>query len=261
MRYFLALITSLGILFYPFMAGAANTHSAGFVAASSQRATVDSNLGITNGSITVELWFKPSSNPGTFRLFHKGNNTNHVDYTAYYLDAGEGNLNVWWTRGARGVSDPIATWVGANLATDTWYHLVFWYDGTNIKLYSAVAGGTHTERGSTAASGNGSSGGQNKFHLAAAYDGTQLTDGRFDDVRIWNIARDINDIDADFEKELVGDETNLVAYYKLNNNWEDETSNEYDLTAVNTPTFSTDVPFEDADEAEPIKEEYIILFE
>jgi len=38
-------------------------------------------------------------------------------------------------------------------------------------------------------------------------------------------------------------EAGLVAYYKFNDSALDETSNNNDLTLVNSPTYSTDVPF------------------
>lgn len=68
-------------------------------------------------------------------------------------------------------------------------------------------------------------------------------DGLIDDVRIWNDVRTQQEIQDNMFKELVGNEANLVGYWKLNNDYLDETSNNNDLTASGSPVFSTDVPF------------------
>ena len=68
-------------------------------------------------------------------------------------------------------------------------------------------------------------------------------DGQIDDVRVWNTAISTTAMNANFETELQGNESNLIAYYKLNNSYSDQTSNGYNLTGVNSPTFPTTVPF------------------
>ena len=76
---------------------------------------------------------------------------------------------------------------------------------------------------------------------------SQPYDGLIDEVRIWNIARTEAQVAADYQKELSGSETGLIAYWKFNEgtgtNVNDETSSGLDLTLVNTPVWSTDVPF------------------
>ncbi|MBX2977265.1 MAG: LamG domain-containing protein, partial [Ignavibacteriaceae bacterium] len=42
-------------------------------------------------------------------------------------------------------------------------------------------------------------------------------DGKIDEVRIWNVARTVEEIRATMNKELAGNEANLVAYYKMSN--------------------------------------------
>jgi hypothetical protein len=68
-------------------------------------------------------------------------------------------------------------------------------------------------------------------------------DGKIDEVRIWNVVRTASEIADNYNKELVGNEPGLAAYYKLNNSALDETENNNDLTLVNNPVYSTDVPF------------------
>ena len=64
-----------------------------------------------------------------------------------------------------------------------------------------------------------------------------------DEVRLWAETRSAANILANYRQELAGNETNLNAYYKLNNAYTDATANANNLTAVNAPTFSANVPF------------------
>lgn len=68
--------------------------------------------------------------------------------------------------------------------------------------------------------------------------------GYMDDVRVWNTLRSSTQIATNSNKVLIGTENGLVAYYKCDDNVEDQqTAGNNDLTANNTPTYSTDVPF------------------
>ena len=73
--------------------------------------------------------------------------------------------------------------------------------------------------------------------------GTDYLDGLIDDVRIWNAIRSATDIANARSAQLLGSETNLQGYWRLNNNYTDLTSNNNTLTASGSPVFSTDVPF------------------
>ena len=71
----------------------------------------------------------------------------------------------------------------------------------------------------------------------------QLFDGLIDEVRVWNDIRTAGEISANFQTQLVGSESGLVGYWRLNNDYLDETANNNDLTAAGSPVFSTNVPF------------------
>lgn len=72
-------------------------------------------------------------------------------------------------------------------------------------------------------------------------------DGLIDEVRFWNTARTGPQILANYQTELVGNETGLIGYWKLNDGTGttalDETANNFDITLTNTPVWTTDVPF------------------
>ena len=65
-------------------------------------------------------------------------------------------------------------------------------------------------------------------------------DGKLDEIRIWNDIRTEAEIVANMVGGVSGAASNLVAYWKLDNDLLDETSNSNDLTNNNSATFSTD---------------------
>lgn len=67
--------------------------------------------------------------------------------------------------------------------------------------------------------------------------------GLLDDVRIWNNIQTETQIFANLNTQVNVASAGLVAYYKLNNSYSDATANANNLTAVNTPVFTTNVPF------------------
>lgn len=55
--------------------------------------------------------------------------------------------------------------------------------------------------------------------------GTQNFNGFIDDVRIWNRVLNSTEINNNYKNELVGNESGLIRYYKMNNNINDSTPN------------------------------------
>lgn len=81
------------------------------------------------------------------------------------------------------------------------------------------------------------------FQVGANYtETTGYFDGQIDDLRFWDDIRTGAEVLANKDKELVGNETNLIGYWKLNNNYTDDAKSS-DLTGVNTPVFTTDIAF------------------
>lgn len=249
------------LLTFPTAAVATNGQSGSFAAASLQYGTITNDLGINaaNAPITIEMWVRLASSPSA------GN-----DYTfATQQDAGTFVRYFFRYRNTAGVFSLYANRLKENTSNNeittnftmtvgTWYHVALTYDGTNMKLFSAVVAGTHTQQGSNlATSGNGASGVLNdQFLVANNYTGTAtVLDGLIDEVRVWNTARSAATMDADFQQELVGNETNLKAYYRMEGNLNDTTSNAFHLTNTNSVTFSSTVPFSGAAAASTINDE------
>lgn len=228
-----------------------NTHSGSFVLASSQSVYDNTDFGIT-GNVTIEAWIKPTTvtTGGTnIGLFQLGKASTGISYDLRFQDGlAAGGLRA--VRAKHGVGNSNVDYIAGDFS-GTWLHVVIWYDGTDFKLYTAPQGGSHTERGTIAASGSGNANNTFDGILIAGNDtddNSTLTPAQFygglvDEVRVWNTARTTTQLDNNFETELVGNETGLVAYYKMNNDWNDTTANAYNLTASNSPTFSTTVPF------------------
>lgn len=71
-------------------------------------------------------------------------------------------------------------------------------------------------------------------------------DGKISDVRVWNVVRTGLQIRDNMNQQLVGNETNLVGYWKLNGNLNDSTSNANHLTGqAGAVATNVDHPFKD----------------
>ncbi|NRF91523.1 LamG domain-containing protein [Paenibacillus frigoriresistens] len=91
---------------------------------------------------------------------------------------------------------------------NTWVHLAATISGSTATLYlNGVVDGTFT--GIVARSSG------NTF-LTISKSDAQWFKGNMDDVRIWNVARTQAQIQANMNNYLLGDETGLVGYWKLN---------------------------------------------
>lgn len=80
--------------------------------------------------------------------------------------------------------------------------------------------------------------------------GTDPFDGKIADVRVWDVVRTATQIRDNMNQALTGSETNLVAYYPLNGNFNDGTSNANNLTGQNSAVAtSTDNPMNNTEYA------------
>jgi hypothetical protein len=253
-RFITTFAALISIVDFPMTAMAAsNTNSANFVRASVQfAANTTTNLGITSGNFTIECWIKPASlNAGAnqYGIAGQGDAGGSNNGIGHYLAVKESHGGVEILYSKPGIANTTAIWA-TEPAVGTWLHLAYVYDGVNITLYSAPIGGIHTQRAQTAASGTGNVNANSNVSVGTAdvdsgttFSGTRSFDGLVDDCRFWNTARTTAQLDANFQKELVGNEAGLVAYYTLDNVWTDLTSGAHTLTTSGSPTFSTDVPF------------------
>jgi len=143
-----------------------------------------SNLGITNGAITIAGWFKPS-------VYSSSNNclvglTDSSTFVSYYIERSSStNVNFAREKGSIGTQQ-----VGATYTFDgsSWYHLALTYNGTTLIAYiNGIA------QGSVSASGNGSGSMTNTgFSINGRYYNSSTPINTFsqvaDEIGIWSRA-------------------------------------------------------------------------
>lgn len=219
----------------------ADTHSLNLVAASSQYAAANdsASLDIT-GNMTIECWLKFSSfSSSTMTIVGKYHTGTAQQSYIFFYDGVANQLYLGVSSTGSNVNFGNVAWTPT---LGQWYHVAVVYTtaGTADFYVDTVQQGAQatglrtsifnsTEKLGVGANGiNGGVGG--------------YFDGKIDDLRIWSTNRSQAQIAANWKQELVGNETNLNAYWTLNNVYTDSTANANTLTPANSPTFSTDVP-------------------
>jgi len=102
----------------------------------------------------------------------------------------------------------------STVTVSNWKHVALTYNGDNIHFYiNGVAAGITDIANGTITANNSS-----PLSIGANYDANaNYFNGKMDEVRIWNIARTQTEIQNNMNKELAGNESGLVAYYKMSN--------------------------------------------
>ncbi len=162
---------------------------------------------------TYEAWFKTSStNITDYRaIINRDYNayTPHIYIAAGYdPSGGAGKIFVdCWSGGVR------RSFYGTSVVNDNqWHHVATTYDGANMRLYvdgileNSIAA-TGTIPIVTAPLGIGYNYQQGRYQFI----------GKIDEVRIWNVARNLTQITTTMNNSLAGNETGLAAYYNFNN--------------------------------------------
>ena len=122
------------------------------------------------------------------------------------------------------------------LSSNQWYHVAAVNSNGSRKLY--VNGVEYALTGSAL----NVSVNNNPLRIGSDY-GSRYFDGRIDEVRIWNIAREQDNIISTMDSVLTGSETGLVAYYSFNEGsgiiLNDHTGNGNNGTLVGGPQWSS----------------------
>jgi hypothetical protein len=216
----------------------------------------------------------------------KGDNTRSLDATGGYMIIGNGMPNWGSTTGTIsfwinwdvvanrlwGQHDLMETRIsGSNLVLDwgatssltsitsftagKWYFIAIVWNENTDKLYLYVGDKDNPptqDNVNNAWTSSVSTQGVTQNNFMASRGGVNPTDGRGDDLRYWNTARTLTNIQNDYNIELTGSESNLRSYFKLNNNFDDIGPNNNDGSGSGSYSFSSDVPF-DAPPAETIR--------
>jgi hypothetical protein len=182
---------------------------------------------------TLECDVKFESTGGTQTFLSKYGASGQFAYRFYVSGT---SLSLGVSANGTTVGTASVTW---NYNTFSWYHLAVVRDtsaGTASFYIDGALVGTKTLTGSTLHNST------YEFRLGATSFG-QYLDGLISGARVWSVARLGTDISWYRDKVVDSDSSGLEGYWRLNNNYLDETDNDNDLTASGSPVFSTTVPW------------------
>lgn len=177
----------------------------------------ESNFDFTN-QITVEFWINSSETPQQWdALVAKGDDSWRVALTSdgTVAFAGTGAFSDFYSTTA--VND------------GNWHHVAATYNGANAIIY--IDGVLENSIEATANIDNSA------FNVSLGENLQQtgrFFSGNLEDVRIWNVARTEEQINASKRCELLGSESGLLAYYKFNQGLDNQ-----DNTAITSLTDAT----------------------
>lgn len=215
---------------------------------SSQFATLatGSVTGVTfTDDFTVEAWIKPESlNDMYIAARHSGT-------AGWYLRVDStGSLRIVGRTSAddSGVSE------ANSVVPGIWQHVAASLDMSGASAVIYINGisvpVTYTNGANTSLTNTGPL-------QIGALNSTNTFDGKIADVRIWSAVRTQTEIRDNMNQLLTGSETNLVAYYKLNGDFNDSTANANNLAASGSAVATNlDNPFADTQYAIVTKLDY-----
>ncbi len=174
----------------------------------------DDGYGITT-SLTMEAWINPSSVTGVQHIMGKWTAVGgYLDSTYgsdnYLLALNGDKIGIWLSN--NGSSDEESFTSVSSIPQNTWTHVALVFNSGTAQIYiNGVLDKTYT----TAFSSLGQS--SLNFSLGATDSGAQyyFFNGSMDEVRVWDTALDQNQIQSNLYHTLLGNETNLVGYWNM----------------------------------------------
>jgi len=133
-----------------------------------------------------------------------------------------------------------------SFSADTWYFVAIVWDENkdNLFLYVGDENNAPTlDANSLSGTWTSTTPAPTENRFLNGLGGSEPVDGHGDDLRYWNIARNLTEIQSDYNQTLSGSEPNLQSYFKLDDNFADSGPNNNDGTGSPTYSFSSDVPF------------------
>ena len=195
-------------------------------------ATLWSNNFSNGTAITVEYWFKGSNLNSAYRV------QTGVGYivAGYYNGDGANKTDIISTDA---LTAGISAGAKATIEDGTWHHLAMTWSKNG--LFTSYLDGAQADQRAAA---NVNLPEMNAISCLGSLGGTtEYLTGSLDEVRIWNNVRTASQISTYKDVELNGNETGLVAYYKMSNGsgttLADNASGNYPGTLVGGVTWST----------------------
>ncbi|UTW64117.1 T9SS type A sorting domain-containing protein [bacterium SCSIO 12741] len=157
-----------------------------------------------NQAITVEAWVKPNSTSSEGPVLFNGGGWGIPGYAMHFY---RGNVRVELNSGSGGKA------VDNPYSLTGWHHIAFTFDASTDKILFYVDGVLQPVQGTW----SGTMGTYNGSGIIGAYLGGSQSyfDGAIDELRIWNYARCGAEINHTKNCYLNGNESGLVAYYKM----------------------------------------------
>ncbi|MEQ8548060.1 MAG: LamG-like jellyroll fold domain-containing protein [Cyclobacteriaceae bacterium] len=192
---------SASVVSNPFMVTPGNAIS--FVGGADQVVLpLDESMDFTDGaSFTFDFWFKTNLSSGTHRLLYRSDGSHAIEvrqsdnFLIAYIDDGQDDT--------RALLTPISTGVWTHTA-------VVFDDGGDWSMYlngDLVGNADATSLGGFDGGGLGPG--------PSVVLGSDTFDGAIDELRVWSVPKSASEIKANLFKEIVGNDADLVAYYKF----------------------------------------------
>ena len=169
---------------------------------------VDCGNEALGGSISVECWVKPAQIATDWVGFVCKNEDKASGEGVFWLGQHSTDGKVRFGVYLNGTSESYIDTDGAVISNGSWYHVAATYDGNYQKIY---INGTLVKTSSDLATVLPS--GTSNYYIGLSTEA--YFSGRIDEVRIWNDVRTAAEIADNKDDELVGNESGLVAYYKM----------------------------------------------
>ncbi len=183
----------------------------------------DSNINVPastvpeiNGAFTIEAWiypysYGPDTNFGLGRIFDKYSISIFLSDTFPLFQDQSLVVQMMHSDGTLSTSTTPATSIGLN----QWQHIAISYDGIDeVKMF--VGGYNIMFYQPTAPAGDLESNLDADIIIGNIADLSKSFDGIIDEVRVWNVTKDQNDILANMNHYLNGYEADLIHYWRLN---------------------------------------------
>jgi hypothetical protein len=160
-------------------------------------------------AVSIEAWVRPETTTALGVIVGNYSNPTSVESMQMLLRRDFDRYTFWIDNG----SGYTSVFTNASSVTiNTWQHVAGTWDGTTMKIYlDGVLVSSATNIGAFQASTNEFAIGYNAYTGA-----NEKFDGDIDDLRIWDVARTIEQINGSKNCELQGTESGLQAYYKFN---------------------------------------------
>ena len=205
---------------------------------------VDVGTALVSSDITMSAWIKPNT-PWV-------NDARVIISNSYWgAAAGRVGFHLQFQSNGRAVSrfqseaDGVGVW-SASGTTDvpgTWHHLAYVKQGTRLSI--VVDGKEEGSRNDTPASVTGLAV-LNQIRIGCNNSNARFVPGLIDEVRIWNYALTLAEIQESMSHELRGNEAGLVGYWKFNDGQGttalDSAPTPHNGTLVGGTAWTTEIP-------------------